>query len=212
MPAHLPVTLMTRTSDTKSAFFYGTLMHPKILRKVLRKRGTHLTICPALLKDYTRHQVNYADYPGIVPYEKGRKLLDRELEPEESCVRGTLVIGFTPDDIAKLDTFEGSEYKREVVMVYPLEEPTPLEKFIEEDGHDRNLIARIVPAQPAHADDVIMADKAGVETETYVYGDESELRPALWSFTEFVDKNAWKWYGGESDRPETEIDRRMQHE
>lgn len=40
--------------------------------------------------------------------EKGRKLLDRELEPEESCVRGTLVIGLTPGDIAKLDTFEGS--------------------------------------------------------------------------------------------------------
>lgn len=102
------------------------------------------------------------------------------------------------------------------MTVYPLEEPTPLEKFIEQVGYDRNLIARIDPAQPAGADDVnTMSDKAGVEVETYLYGDESELRPALWSFSEFVGKNAWKWYGGEAedsiDRPETEIDRRMQH-
>ncbi|KAF8349158.1 hypothetical protein F5887DRAFT_1060045 [Amanita rubescens] len=194
------------------AFFYGTLIHPKILRAVLEKRGTHLMICPALLKDYTRHEVEAshgADYPGIVPYEMGRKLLDRELEPEESCVRGTLVIGLTLGDIAKLDMFEGSEYTREVVTVYPLEEPTPLEKFIDEDGH---LIARIVPAQPVAADDVIMvSDKAGVEAETYIYGDESDLRPTLWSFSEFMSKNAWKWYKGETDRPETEIDRRLQH-
>ena len=43
-----------------------------------------------------------------MPYEKGRKLLDRELEPEENCVRGTLVIGLTLGDIARLDIFEGS--------------------------------------------------------------------------------------------------------
>ncbi len=110
---------------------------------------------------------------------------------------------------------EVQEYTREVVTVYPLEEPTPLEKFIDEDGHDKNknLIARIVPAQPAGADDVITADKAGVKTETYVYKDERWLRPELWSFSEFVSKNAWKWYREEDsiDRPETEIDRRIQH-
>ena len=50
----------------------------------------------------------YADYPGIVPYEKGEKVFERELAPEERCVRGTLVIGLTPADIKKLDTFEGN--------------------------------------------------------------------------------------------------------
>jgi hypothetical protein len=32
-----------------SAFFYGTLLHPKILRRVIGNDGTHLEICPAVL-------------------------------------------------------------------------------------------------------------------------------------------------------------------
>ena len=32
-----------------SAFFYGTLMHPKILKRVLHNDATHLQICPAIL-------------------------------------------------------------------------------------------------------------------------------------------------------------------
>jgi hypothetical protein len=32
-----------------SAFFYGTLMHPKILKRVLHNDASHLKICPAIL-------------------------------------------------------------------------------------------------------------------------------------------------------------------
>jgi hypothetical protein len=32
-----------------AAFFYGTLMHPKILKNVLRNDGSHLELCPAVL-------------------------------------------------------------------------------------------------------------------------------------------------------------------
>jgi hypothetical protein len=32
-----------------SAFFYGTLMHPKIFKRVIQNEGTHLTIAPAAL-------------------------------------------------------------------------------------------------------------------------------------------------------------------
>ena len=32
-----------------SAFFYGTLLHPKILRRVIGNDGSHLEICPAVL-------------------------------------------------------------------------------------------------------------------------------------------------------------------
>jgi hypothetical protein len=32
-----------------SAFFYGTLMHPKILKRVLHNDASHLQICPAIL-------------------------------------------------------------------------------------------------------------------------------------------------------------------
>ena len=90
--------------------------------------------------------------------------------------------------------FYVQEYIREVVTVYPLEEPTPLENFIDEEEHDKNLLARMAPAQPA--DELVSADRAEVETETYVYRDASNLKPELWSFREFVQNNAWKWYGG----------------
>jgi hypothetical protein len=32
-----------------SAFFYGALMHPKILQQVLHNDASHLKICPAAL-------------------------------------------------------------------------------------------------------------------------------------------------------------------
>lgn len=34
---------------TISAFFYGTLLHPKVLKRVIGNDGSHLTICPAVL-------------------------------------------------------------------------------------------------------------------------------------------------------------------
>jgi hypothetical protein len=34
-----------------------------------------------------------------------------------------------------------------------------------------------------------------IRTETYVYDHFKRLEPELWSFEEFVKKNAWKWYG-----------------
>ena len=32
-----------------SAFFYGTLLHPKVLKRVIGNDGQHLTIRPAVL-------------------------------------------------------------------------------------------------------------------------------------------------------------------
>ena len=32
-----------------SAFFYGILLHPKILKRVLNNDASHLQICPAIL-------------------------------------------------------------------------------------------------------------------------------------------------------------------
>lgn len=42
-PCSFPTDTMT------SAFFYGTLMHPKILKGVLNNDASHLQICPAIL-------------------------------------------------------------------------------------------------------------------------------------------------------------------
>jgi hypothetical protein len=50
----------------------------------------------------------FADYPAIVPSERSEALFGRELTPDESSVRGTLVTGLTAMDIAFLDVFEGN--------------------------------------------------------------------------------------------------------
>lgn len=132
-----------------SAFVYGTLMHPKILKRVLHNDARHLKICPAILMvgpSYTQRHAprtivdisnlglhppqslctlayycstsgvvatayvlfQRADYPAILPCERGKALLGREVTPEENCVRGTLVTGLTPEDFTFLDVFEGN--------------------------------------------------------------------------------------------------------
>ena len=50
----------------------------------------------------------YADYPAILPCERSKTLLGRELTQEENSVRGTLVTGFTATDVMFLDVFEGN--------------------------------------------------------------------------------------------------------
>jgi hypothetical protein len=49
-----------------------------------------------------------ADYPGVIPYDKSKKLLGRELSFEERSVRGTLVANLTNSDMGLLDVFEGN--------------------------------------------------------------------------------------------------------
>ncbi len=49
----------------------------------------------------------YADYPAILPCDRSRALLGRELTSEENSVRGTLVSGLTAEDVTLLDVFEG---------------------------------------------------------------------------------------------------------
>jgi len=68
------------------------------------KLAATLIIKPAILHEYCRHQVEMADYPGIIP-EKGH------------TVRGTYVTGLTDGNIRNLDRFEGSEYDRREVSV-----------------------------------------------------------------------------------------------
>ncbi|EJU04710.1 hypothetical protein DACRYDRAFT_47945 [Dacryopinax primogenitus] len=100
-----------------NAFFYGTLMYPKIIKRVLNNTGNHLSVCPAILLDYTRHQVKHADYPGVIPYSQTRRLLDRELPESERCVRGSLVYGLTKEDFSVLDIFEGGVRPLELIPI-----------------------------------------------------------------------------------------------
>lgn len=116
-----------------------------------------LTIQPAILHDYCRHRVKYADYPGIVP-EKGRE------------VRGTYVTGLSDDNMAKLDTFEGSEYLKERVRVVLLRDAK-----VGGDVHE------------GVEDEV-------VEAKTYVFiNGEGELEKVEWDYEVFRRERMFLW-------------------
>ncbi|KAF9485203.1 hypothetical protein BDN70DRAFT_679573 [Pholiota conissans] len=174
---------------TYNSFFYGTLMHPKILKAVIKNDGSHLQLSPAVILDYTRHKVKGADYPGVLPFKRGEKLFTHTLSREERSVRGTLVKGLTEQDIKYLDEFEGTEYTREPVEAHPLE------PFVDLSSHpddDQDLIPSHPPPLPE-----TFESSASIHAETYIYLDEKALEAELWSFEDFVKSDrARKWYDG----------------
>jgi len=190
-----------------SAFFYGTLIHPKILKRVLQNDARHLHICPAILTDFTRHKVKFADYPAILPYERSKTLLGRELTVEERSVRGTLVAGLTLQDIRFLDIFEGFQYDRLLVNVHPLGPFTPISTDATASSNvvEDNLIPSELPPFPSATE---LAQR--LPAQTYVWRlDDSEIEKELWSFDEFVKNNLWKWIdeGAERNEDYKEVDR-----
>ncbi|TFK20281.1 hypothetical protein FA15DRAFT_673599 [Coprinopsis marcescibilis] len=178
-------------STTASAFFYGTLMHPTILKQIIQNEATHLVYCPAILLNYTRHKVKDVDYPGIIPESKGKTLFSRELSQDERSVRGTLVMGLTESDIEFLDYFEGDEYKRVEVDIHPLAPSASISTHSEEDLDLVLLHSTPLPPTPELA--------SPFKAQTYVFLNVAQLEPELWSFEDFVKENAYKWFDYESD-------------
>ncbi|KIW68718.1 hypothetical protein PV04_04642 [Phialophora macrospora] len=159
-----------------TAFFYGTLMAPGVLHRVIH--GTHspdkwqqdlITVRPAMLQHYRRHRVRHADYPAIIPHKGSR-------------VRGSLVTGLNEQDIRRLDIFEGSSYKRDVVKVLVLKD-VELDQAAPE-GDEK---------EPAVAEEV--------EAQTYVWLEDSEetLEPNEWDFEAFKRDKMHAWMGIEED-------------
>jgi gamma-glutamylcyclotransferase (GGCT)/AIG2-like uncharacterized protein YtfP len=149
-----------------TAFFYGTLMAPQVLHRVIwgspspptPAHAALLTIRPALLHAHQRRKVRRADYPAILPADAS------------STVRGTLVEGLTDGDIWRLDIFEGDEYARRKVKVRVLRQ---------EQG-----------AADHHGDEV------EVEAETYIWiAGEFRLDDDEWDFAEFVKDKMARWVG-----------------
>ncbi|KAF5391538.1 hypothetical protein D9757_002369 [Collybiopsis confluens] len=187
---------------TYSSFFYGTLMHPKILKRVIGNDACHLQIAPAILFEHTRHKLKNADYPGLIPIAQGQKLFDRDLLQEERCVRGTLVTGLSAEDMKLLDYFEGAQYTRRNIQVHPLEPLVDISGYSVDD-------ASLVPARPAPLPPASEMPPP-VAAQTYIYNDIDDLSSELWSFADFVRHNAWKWHGAAADDNTdiTEVDRR----
>lgn len=144
-------------------------MAPQVLHRVCHGssrpdnpiyQSHNLKTYPAVLHNYRRHRVKHADYPAILPC-KGAK------------VRGAYVTGLTNEDVWRLDIFEGSQYRRDIVKAQILT------KTGDDDGTGN-----------------VEGDE--VEAETYVWKDSrKELEDREWDFTEFQREKMRYWVGKE---------------
>ena len=155
-----------------TAFFYGTLMAPPVLHRVIwgsqtpptAAHASLLSIRPAILHAHQRRKVRHADYPAIVP------------SSPESEVRGTLVEGLTDGDIWRLDIFEGDEYERRDVRVRVLE-------------------AKGRAGDSEHTD--VLGEE--VQAQTYIWtAGEGRLETEEWDFDHFVKEKMSRWVGREA--------------
>jgi gamma-glutamylcyclotransferase (GGCT)/AIG2-like uncharacterized protein YtfP len=98
---YLQILSAIRLLDLMHVFTYGSLMFPEIWQRVVR--GNYLS-ATATLADHARYALADDTYPGMVP------------QPQAS-VEGVLYYNVDEQDIAALDVFEGSEYRRQNVNV-----------------------------------------------------------------------------------------------
>lgn len=81
-------------------FFYGTLTDPDVLARVLARPVDPRDLEPATLAGFGRVGVLGASYPVLVPTPGG-------------SVDGLLLLRATRRDIARINRFEGEEYRAE---------------------------------------------------------------------------------------------------
>ncbi|CAG8205049.1 unnamed protein product [Penicillium nalgiovense] len=183
-------------------FFYGTLMVPQILHRVIHGQAdpepwqkAMLRFQPAILHGYRRHRVENADYPGIVVVPETQPETESPA-PKTSAgtsVIGTLVSGLTDGDVYRLDRFEGSEYEKRRVTVRLLREKQGGEHSHAGEGVTAESQLREMLNAGAES-----AGEGEVSAVTYVYtAGRDMLEDAEWDFGSFKrDKLAW-WVGAD---------------
>ncbi|OQD88239.1 hypothetical protein PENANT_c004G08346 [Penicillium antarcticum] len=182
-------------------FFYGTLMAPQILHRVIHGRAdpepwqkAMLSFQPAILHGYRRHRVRGVSYPGIVP------VVDTDKETGgQSSVLGILVSGLTEGDIYRLDKFEGDEYIHRKVTVRTLRmgkdaKAGETKVTASNDGDEDNL----KDALDAAAENTSTAEGEEVDATTYEWiAGMDRLEESEWDFETFKkEKMAW-WVGAD---------------
>jgi gamma-glutamylcyclotransferase (GGCT)/AIG2-like uncharacterized protein YtfP len=82
-------------------FTYGSLMFPAVWGQVVRDPYRS---CKATLKGHARYAIADASYPGVI-------------KQPDAVVEGILYLDVGSADVARLDAFEGKEYRRVAVQV-----------------------------------------------------------------------------------------------
>lgn len=95
-------------------FTYGSLMFDEVWRQVVT--GCYRSK-PAVLHHHQRHALTGLSYPGVVA-AAGEQ------------VTGRLYLDVGADDIARLDAFEGGEYRRDLLQVIAGGEPASAWTYI----------------------------------------------------------------------------------
>ena len=190
----------SNADGTYSLFFFGTLVHPAILSKVIQNDGAHVAVQPAILPGYVVHHVANEDYPGLIAREQSDALINGRAVVGETvpvataeAVRGTVARGLTAADVHKLDAFEGDEYLR--IGVHVRADPSvpalanhkrPRDESIGKilAPLDADRIAHLVQTQPEEFANVYLW-RAPVEL----------LEPRAWDFAAFTQSGKdRKWY------------------
>ncbi|MDQ9171989.1 gamma-glutamylcyclotransferase family protein [Oxalobacteraceae bacterium R-40] len=84
-----------------NVFTYGSLMFQAVWEQVVHR---HYHSGKAVLEDHARYAIAGASYPGMV-------------SQPGATVEGVLYLDVDTVDIARLDAFEGNEYRRATVQV-----------------------------------------------------------------------------------------------
>lgn len=102
-------------ATTHHVFTYGSLMWLPVWRQVVR--GNYRAM-PARLSGFARYAVQGETYPGMV-------------EQTGSMVDGVLYWAVNPADLARLDAFEGCDYRRcSIVANLPGQSPVAAETYL----------------------------------------------------------------------------------
>lgn len=201
--AHIDPEARPPTSGaTYTLFFYGTLVHPAILSKIIQHPGASLSIQPAILPLHELHHVRGQDYPALVPLEQSEKVVagakakgvgNDNAVTHLGAVRGTVVRGLAPEDVRRLDAFEGDEYVRVCVRVVPDADSPALSN--EARPRDRALAEVLSKLDEAKVKAMLKeaaAAEGQVEERTEAAqayrwrAPLEELEPKIWSFAEFA--------------------------
>lgn len=199
-PALADHTAGSQADGTYTLFFFGTLVHPAILSKIIQNDGSHLSVQPAILPGYVIHHIIDEDYPALIVREQSDILMKSAVEVQDekaiiaaNAVRGTVVRGLSAVDVLRLDTFEGDEYVRIGCSVRP--DPSITAMPNNKRPRDES-IGQILSTLDADKIDHIIATVPEEAANVYLWkASTNMLEPRIWDFADFAASGKdRKWY------------------